>query len=86
MANPQDMNGGDGRTLIKPPSRRGFAAMDPDRVRELARLGGKSAHRRGKAHEFTSEEARVAGRKGGLASHRKREGIDEESPAPPPVN
>jgi general stress protein YciG len=51
------------------PSRRGFAAMDRARVRELARLGGKSAHQRGKAHEFTSEEARIAGRKGGLASH-----------------
>ena len=58
----------------KTPSRRGFAAMDPARVRELARLGGKSAHRRGKAHEFTSEEARLAGRKGGLASHRNRTG------------
>jgi len=54
-------------------SRRGFACMDPTLVRELARRGGRSAHQRGVAHEFTSEEARAAGRKGGLAVHRKRE-------------
>ena len=67
----------------KTPSRRGFAAMDPARVRELARLGGKSAHRRGKAHEFTSEEARLAGRKGGLASHRNRNGSEPMDGANP---
>lgn len=49
--------------------RRGFAAMDPEQVRELARRGGAAAHRAGTAHEFTSDEARAAGRKGGLA-HR----------------
>jgi hypothetical protein len=49
--------------------KRGFAAMNPDQVRELARRGGVAAHRAGTAHEFTSDEARVAGRKGGLASH-----------------
>ncbi len=49
--------------------RRGFAAMDSAMVRELARRGGVAAHRAGTAHEFSSEEARVAGRKGGLASH-----------------
>jgi general stress protein YciG len=61
----------------KPRSRRGFASMDPNRVRELARLGGQSAHRHGRAHEFTSDEARLAGRKGGLASHRSRKEGDE---------
>ena len=42
---------------------RGFAAMDPQRQREIASLGGRAAHLRGHAHEFTSEEARAAGRK-----------------------
>jgi general stress protein YciG len=51
---------------------RGFAAMDPKLVSELATRGGKAAHRAGTAHEFTSEEARVAGRKGALATHAKR--------------
>ena len=49
-------------------SERGFAAMDPKRQREIASEGGKAAHLSGNAHEFTSEEARAAGRKGGQAS------------------
>ncbi len=57
----------------RPRSRRGFAAMNPDEVRRLASLGGKAAHLQGTAHEFTSEEARAAGRKGGLAAHAPRE-------------
>ena len=52
----------------KTPRKRGFATMDRDRVRELARKGGVAAHRAGTAHEFSVEEARVAGRKGGLAT------------------
>jgi general stress protein YciG len=56
----------------KPRKPRGFAAMDPKLVSELATRGGKAAHRAGTAHEFTSEEARVAGRKGALATHAKR--------------
>ena len=44
-------------------SLRGFAAMDPQRQREIASLGGRAAHQSGHAHEFTSEEAREAGRK-----------------------
>jgi uncharacterized protein len=55
-----------------PKARRGFARMDRDKVREIARLGGKAAHECGTAHEFTSEEARAAGRKGGLAPHKSR--------------
>lgn len=51
---------------------RGFAAMDHSLVREIARKGGKAAHAKGTAHEFTGEEARAAGRKGGLATHEKR--------------
>ena len=43
-------------------SKRGFASMDPERQREIASEGGKAAHESGNAHEFTSEEAREAGR------------------------
>lgn len=42
-------------------SNRGFASMDPERQREIAAEGGRAAHERGTAHEFTSEEARRAG-------------------------
>lgn len=44
---------------------RGFASMNTERQKEIARKGGKAAHEKGTAHEFTSEEARAAGRKGG---------------------
>jgi general stress protein YciG len=57
------------------PRRRGFAAMDRDRVREIASKGGKAAHAAGTAHQFTSDEARVAGRKGGMAPHVRRGGV-----------
>ena len=53
-------------------SERGFAAMNPERQREIAREGGRAAHRSGNAHEFTTEEARAAGRKGGQASNKQR--------------
>ncbi len=52
---------------------RGFASMDPDKQREIASKGGRAAHAKGTAHEFTSDEARVAGRKGGEAVSRDRE-------------
>jgi len=51
---------------------RGFASMDRIKQREIASKGGKAAHQKGTAHEWTSEEARDAGRKGGIASHRRR--------------
>ncbi len=51
---------------------RGFANMDAERQRQIASLGGRAAHQQGKAHEFTSEEAREAGRKGGMASGSAR--------------
>jgi len=44
---------------------RGFASMDPEKQKEIARKGGRAAHEKGTAHEFTSDEARAAGRKGG---------------------
>lgn len=53
-------------------SKRGFASMDPNKQREIASKGGKAAHAKGTAHEFTSDEARVAGRKGGEAVSRDR--------------
>lgn len=46
-------------------SRRGFASMDSSKQRVIASRGGKAAHEKGTAHEFTPEEARAAGRKGG---------------------
>jgi general stress protein YciG len=46
-------------------SNRGFASMDPSKQREIASKGGRAAHQKGTAHQWTSEEARAAGRKGG---------------------
>lgn len=66
----------------RPKQRRGFAAMDPRLVAEIASKGGKAAHAAGTAHEFTADEARAAGRKGGLAPHARRKGGSE----PPPAN
>ncbi|BEV15410.1 stress protein [Herbaspirillum sp. DW155] len=53
-------------------SNRGFAAMDREKQRQIASMGGKAAHAKGAAHEFTSAEAREAGRKGGLNSHGRK--------------
>jgi len=54
-------------------ARRGFAAMSAEKQREIASLGGKAAHAKGTAHEFSPEEAREAGRKGGQAAQRARQ-------------
>jgi general stress protein YciG len=54
-------------------SNRGFASMDRGKQREIASKGGKAAHAKGTAHEFDSDEARNAGRKGGQAVSRNRE-------------
>jgi general stress protein YciG len=62
----------------KPKRPRGFAAMDRSLVSAIARKGGKAAHSAGTAHEFTSDEAREAGRKGGRATHAKRRKAVEE--------
>lgn len=53
-------------------SNRGFASMDSGKQREIASKGGKAAHAQGRAHEFTADEARVAGRKGGEVVSRDR--------------
>ncbi len=56
----------------KPRRPRGFAAMDRSKVSEIASKGGKAAHAAGTAHQFTSDEARAAGKKGGVAPHVRR--------------
>lgn len=58
-------------------SNRGFASMDEERQREIASMGGRAAHAKGTAHEFTPEEAREAGRKGGEAVSRDRRHMAE---------
>lgn len=65
-------NQGDSRTQAGT-RRCGFAGMDPERQRQIASMGGRAAHESGNAHEFTTEEARAAGRKGGEAVSRNRE-------------
>ena len=60
-------------------SNRGFASMDPQRQREIASEGGRAAHEKGTAHEFTSEEAREAGRKGGQARSANRRSTMSQS-------
>ena len=52
--------------------RRGFASMSPEKQREIASQGGRAAHQKGTAHEWTSDEARSAGRKGGQISRGGR--------------
>jgi general stress protein YciG len=61
----------------KPKSKRGFGGMCPERRREIAMLGGKAAHALGKAHQYTSEEAREAGRKGGTKVAQNRQYMAE---------
>jgi len=63
--------------------RRGFAVMDPKRVSEIAAKGGKAAHAAGTAHEFSRDEAREAGRKGGYATHARRKARKAGEGAPP---
>lgn len=53
---------------------RGFASMDREKQREIASKGGRAAHVQGTAHEWSSEEARAAGRKGGAASRHRAPG------------
>lgn len=60
---------------------RGFASMDRQKQREIASKGGKASHANGTAHEWTSEEARIAGRKGGQAKHRERDQPNDKSAA-----
>jgi general stress protein YciG len=70
---------------VRRKERRGFASMSPEKQREIASKGGRAAHLKGTAHEWTSEEARSAGRKGGMISRggrgRLTAGEDETSDA-----
>lgn len=56
---------------------RGFALMDRDRQRQIAREGGRASHARGTAHQFTPEEAREAGRKGGMTVSQNRDHMSQ---------
>lgn len=60
--------------------RRGFASMSPEKQREIASKGGRAAHEKGTAHEWTAEEARNAGRKGGQISRGGRGRLVQPSP------
>ncbi len=53
-------------------TKRGFAAMSPERQRQIASQGGRAAHEQGVAHEWNRDEAREAGKKGGQASGHRR--------------
>jgi uncharacterized protein len=64
--------------------RRGFAAMDPAKQREIASKGGKASHALGRGHEWNKESARIAGSKGGKASHGGR-GKNHEAAEPLPA-
>lgn len=61
-----------GEQPVRRKERRGFASMSPEKQREIASKGGRAAHLKGTAHEWTSEEARSAGRKGGQISRGGR--------------
>lgn len=63
------------------PKKRGFACMPKDQVQRIASMGGKRAHEVGTAHEFTKEEARECGRKGGLVTGaRRRQAVKDRQP------
>ena len=59
-------------TTTERKERRGFASMSPEKQREIASKGGRAAHEKGTAHEWTADEARNAGRKGGQVSRGGR--------------
>lgn len=61
QGNKQSGTPGNSQSTASGTRNRGFASMDPARQREIASQGGKAAHAKGTAHEFTSEEARRAG-------------------------
>jgi uncharacterized protein len=68
--------------MTRTSGKRGFASMDADTHRAIASKGGKAAHAKGTGHEWTSETARLAGRKGGLAS-RGGKGKQQQYIPPP---
>ena len=72
ITEPSDEPKADVAETPKPRRPRGFAAMDRTKVSEIASKGGKAAHAAGTAHQFSSDEARAAGKKGGVAPHVRR--------------
>lgn len=64
---------------------RGFASMDKAKQREIASKGGKAAHQQGTAHQWTSEEAKIAGRKGGTTSRGGRGRLGTAAPEIPEI-
>ena len=66
--------------------RRGFASMSPERQREIASKGGRAAHEKGTAHEWTPEEARRACRKGGQVSRGGRGRLPDDTDSTPTDN
>ena len=72
-----------GRMTGERKERRGFASMTPEKQREIASKGGRAAHQKGTAHEWTSEEARSAGRKGGQISRGGRGRLVEDAAGSP---
>lgn len=77
--------GSKGRMSGERKERRGFASMSPEKQREIASKGGRAAHQKGTAHEWTSEEARSAGRKGGQISRGGRGRLSGEPMAEAPL-
>jgi general stress protein YciG len=65
--------------------RRGFASMSPEKQRDIASKGGRAAHQKGTAHEWSSDEAREAGRKGGMASRGGRGKLPVTSSSSPVI-
>jgi len=72
----------EGRMTGERKERRGFASMTPEKQREIASKGGRAAHQKGTAHEWTSDEARSAGRKGGQISRGGRGRLVGDPSAP----
>jgi uncharacterized protein len=77
MANQGNRNNQSNNNQGKQGSGRGCAGMDEDKQREIASQGGKAAHEKGTAHEFSSQEAREAGRKGGEAVSKDRQHMSD---------
>jgi uncharacterized protein len=73
VSNDGNRNNGPQSGNARSRSNRGFASMDPGKQKEIASKGGRAAHAKGTAHEFDSNEAREAGRKGGVAVSRNRD-------------
>lgn len=70
----------DGTVNTERKERRGFASMSAEKQRQIASKGGRAAHEKGTAHEWTADEARSAGRKGGQVSRGGRGRLVEPRP------